>query len=71
MTKPKPQVTIINGETGEVIVRDANAEELAQIAIDEARYAAQKAEAEAKETAKAAILDRLGLTADEAKLILG
>ena len=30
-----------------------------------------KAEAEAKETAKAAILDRLGLTADEAKLILG
>ena len=26
---------------------------------------------QAKETAKAAILDRLGLTADEAKLILG
>jgi hypothetical protein len=28
-------------------------------------------EAEAKETAKAAILDRIGLTADEAKLLLG
>ena len=29
------------------------------------------AEAEAKETQRQAILDRLGLTADEAKLILG
>jgi hypothetical protein len=32
---------------------------------------ATKAEAKAKETAKAAILDRLGLTADELKTILG
>jgi hypothetical protein len=32
---------------------------------------ARKAEAEAKETAKAAILDRIGLTADELKTILG
>ena len=31
----------------------------------------QLAEAEAKETAKAAILDRIGLTADELKTILG
>ena len=33
--------------------------------------AALKAKAEAKETAKAAILDRIGLTADELKTILG
>lgn len=31
----------------------------------------EKAEAEAKETAKQAILDRIGLTADELKTILG
>ena len=31
----------------------------------------QLAQAEAKETAKAAILDRIGLTADELKTILG
>ena len=31
----------------------------------------KQAEAEAKETAKAAILDRIGLTADELKTILG
>jgi hypothetical protein len=32
---------------------------------------AAQAEAEAKEAAKAAILDRIGLTADELKTILG
>lgn len=31
----------------------------------------RKAEVEAKEAARKAILDRLGLTADEAKLLLG
>jgi len=31
----------------------------------------EKAEAEAKQAARQAILDRLGLTADEAKLLLG
>jgi len=71
MTTKKPQVKIVNCETGEEIVRDANAEEIAQIELDESNYKARAAEAKAKETAKAAILDRLGLTADEAKLILG
>jgi len=67
----KPQVTIINAETGEEIIRDANAEELKQIAKDEAEYQARKAKDEAKAIAKAAILDRIGLTADELKTILG
>jgi len=71
MTKSKPQVKIVNATTGEEIIRDANAEELAQMELDAANYAAQKAEAEAKETTKAAILDRIGLTADELKTILG
>jgi CRISPR/Cas system type I-B associated protein Csh2 (Cas7 group RAMP superfamily) len=34
-------------------------------------FAAKQAEAEAKEAARQIILDRLGLTADEAKLLLG
>ena len=66
-----PQVKFVNAETGEEIVRDANAEEIAQMEIETTNGAARKAEAEAKETAKAAILDRIGLTADEAKLLLG
>ena len=67
----KPQVKIFNAETGEEIVRDANAKELKQMETDAANAAAQTAEAQAKAAQRAAILNRLGLTADEAKLILG
>ena len=71
MTKSKPQIKIVDVSTGEEIVRDANAEEIAQMEIDAANAATAKAEAEAKEAQRQAILDRLGLTADEAKLLLG
>jgi hypothetical protein len=71
MTKSKLQVKEVNCETGEEIVRDATAEEIAQIKLDADNAVAKKAEAEAKESQRQAILDRLGLTADEAKLILG
>ena len=67
----KPQIKEFNCETQEEIVRDATAEEIAQIELDAANEAARKAEAEAKEAQRQAILDRLGLNADEAKLILG
>jgi hypothetical protein len=71
MTKSKPQVKIVNVETGEEIVRDATPEEIAQMKIIADTAIAEKAEAEAKSATKQAILDRLGLTADEAKLLLG
>ncbi len=66
-----PQVKIVNAETSEEIVRDANAEELAQMEIDAASAAAKKAEEEARAEAKQIILDRLGLTAEELQTILG
>ena len=66
---------IINCETGEVIERELNKAEKDQQKIDEANIAAGvafiKAEAETKTTAKQAILDRIGLTADELQTILG
>jgi hypothetical protein len=71
MTTKKPQIKILNCETGEEIIRDANAEEIAQIKIDLDNAVAQKAEIEAKSATKQAILDRIGLTADELKTILG
>jgi hypothetical protein len=71
MTKSKPQVKIVNAETGEEIVRDATTEEIAQMKIDADNVVAEKAEAEAKSATKQAILDRIGLTADELKTILG
>jgi regulator of protease activity HflC (stomatin/prohibitin superfamily) len=65
---------IINCETGQVIERQLNEEELAQQSIDAANSAAAealvKAEAEAKATQKASLLERLGITEDEAKLLL-
>jgi hypothetical protein len=65
---------IVNCETGEVIEREETAEEIAEYKIKEkaelTRIAAEKAEAEAKAVEKAALLERLGITADEAKLLL-
>jgi Skp family chaperone for outer membrane proteins len=60
--------------TGEFIERELTADEKKQLkkdqdaltAIDDAR----KAEAAAKAEAKTALLDRLGITAEEAKLLL-
>jgi hypothetical protein len=71
MAKSKIQIQEFNCTTGEEIVRDATAEEISQMELDAANDAAAKAEAEAKEAQRQAVLDRLGLTADEAKLILG
>ena len=71
MSKNKPQVKIVNCETGEEIVRDATAEEIAQMELDAANATTAKAEAEAKAAEKQAILNRIGLTADELKTILG
>jgi hypothetical protein len=67
----KPQIKIVDVTTGEEIIRDANAEEIAQMELDAENAAAAKAVAEAKAVEKQALLDRLGITADEAKLLLG
>ena len=60
----------VNTQTQEVIVRDANEIELASYQLLQEKNAKELAEAEAQATAKAALLDRLGITADEAKLLL-
>lgn len=66
-----PEITIHDSETGEVITRLMNENELAQLETDKATVAAA-AEAKAKaEADKAALLARLGLTEDELKTILG
>jgi len=67
----KPQIKIVNCETGEEIVRDANAKEISQLQIDSEMDLATRAEILAKAEQRLAILDRLGLTADELKIILG
>lgn len=56
--------------TNTTIERDATAAELAQIKLDAEDEKARKAEAEAKAQAKAALLSKLGITAEEAALLL-
>lgn len=62
--------TIHNVETGEIIERAMTAAEIAQDKKDQIEFAALKAEREAKAAAKAALLERLGITAEEAALLL-
>jgi hypothetical protein len=66
--------TIINCETGEVTERPFTAEELAQMEIDNANSKALReqieAEIQAKAAAKAALLAQLGITEEQAKLLL-
>lgn len=72
MTKTTiPQITIVNAETGEVIIRDANAEELAQIQADAAAAAARETEKTQRAADRAALLAQLGITEEQAKLLLG
>jgi hypothetical protein len=52
-------------------IRNATAEEIAAIEANQAAENARVAAQEEKATAKAALLDRLGITAEEAKLLLG
>ena len=66
----KPQVKIVNALTGKEIVRDANAEELAQMELDAAETTRIKLDEAAKAAEKAALLNRLGMTAEEARLLL-
>lgn len=67
----RPQVCNQNAETGELVYREMNEAEFAQYELDKAKAQKQNAEAEAKAQAKAALLARLGITEDEAKLLLG
>lgn len=66
----KPTIRIHNTETNEVIDREMNDAEFAEYKKDQVKTLASKAEAEAKASAKAALLDKLGITVEEAKLLL-
>jgi hypothetical protein len=66
----KPLIRIHNTQTDEVIDREMNDAEFAKYQADQEVQAAALAEAEAKAQAKAELLNRLGITADEAKLLL-
>jgi len=64
----KPLIRVYNDEG--FVDREMNDSEFTQYEADQAAALVRKAEAEAKAQAKAELLERLGITADEAKLLL-
>ena len=67
----RPMVRIHDLSTDEVIDREMNDAEFAQHEADQATATERAAEEAAKAAEKEALLARLGITADEAKLLLG
>jgi hypothetical protein len=66
-----PMIRIHNTETDEVIDREMNAEELKQHNKDLADSAKATEDVADKAAHKAALLAKLGITAEEAALLLG
>jgi hypothetical protein len=60
-----------NVTTGEITEREETAEELAQFEADKAAEGARLAAEAQKAADKAALLEKLGINEDEARLLLG
>ena len=65
----KPIIRIHNTETNEIIDREMTAKELAEHKIIQQKQIEFDQNLKAKADAKAALLDRLGITAEEAQIL--
>lgn len=63
-------IKIHDVENNEIVERQMNSDELAQLKVDQAKAQATAQEEATKATEKAALLAKLGITQDEAKLLL-
>ena len=66
----RPIITIHNVETNEIETREMNDLEFSQWELDQANRAAQVIAEADKEAARQALLAKLGITDNEAKLLL-
>ena len=64
-------ITIHNAATGEIVEREMTKAEADQLAADAALSKAKALIEATKATEKAALLAKLGITEDEARLLLG
>jgi len=69
-TTSRPMVRIHNVETDEVIDREMNDEEFAQYEADQAANSARQAAEAQKVADRAGLLAQLGITEEQAKLLL-
>lgn len=66
----KPMVTIHNMETNEIETREMNAAEFKQWQADQAKRADEIIAEADKEAARQGLLTKLGISGDEAKLLI-
>ena len=66
-----PIIRIHDAESGEVLDREMTANELKDYETSQALTQSQLAEAASTTSARLALLERLGITAEEAVLLLG
>ena len=66
----KPLIRIHNVKTDEIIDREMNDAEFTKYQAEQELEAQRQTEAEAKAQAKAALLAQLGITEEQAKLLL-
>jgi hypothetical protein len=66
-----PEITIVNCTTNEVVVREMTKQENEQLVKDAQETETRRNALANGATAKAALLDKLGITANEAALLLG
>lgn len=71
MTTNKPQTAVFDIQTGENVIRDMTDQEVAQHEKDQAEFIAVEKARIDKIAAREAILEKLGLTTEEAALLLG
>ncbi len=67
----KPIIRIHNIATNEIIDREMTVAEFAQYEAEQVANATRQAEAEAKAATRQVILTRLGITEEEARILLG
>ena len=66
-----PTIRVHNTETNEIIDREMTDDEFEKYQLKKAKVEANLAEVDAKVQAKAQLLEQLGITEEQAKLLLG
>lgn len=66
---PKPMIRIHDVEAGEIIDREMTADEIKELEANASALKALEDAQSAKASNKAALLERLGITEEEAKLL--
>jgi hypothetical protein len=61
---------IVNVSTGEEVIRPYTEDEIKEVEAERVKIAAKQKEQQDKAIARALIIEKLGLTEDEAKLLL-